>query len=429
VVSVAISAKQQDYLLNSTHSFNISSGVVSSGKTFAQILRWIDFIYNETPNNCLLMMSGKTKESLYDNVIRDMQSLDSINDLKYDKNPQRLTVLSKNIEIACASADNERSWGRIQGKTVYGWLADEIVQHPKQFVKMAHSRCRGGGVPSPKFWTCNPDSPSHFIKTDYIDNQKIDVKNWFFGFQDNPLLSQEYIDELKNSYTGVFYQRFCEGKWVLAEGVIYDKFHRAQHVVDTYPVREVNEYIIGIDWGYANDHPLVLSLIACTNDAYYVIDELYIEQQLIDKTLVEILLNRGWLKLPFKRWNGYKWVDTEGRPSAAYPDSARPDLINQFYKLTNIPTYPAVKDVEDGIQAVQRRFVPQGNNRYGLYFLSKCINHIREFELYRWDQFQSGDGKNVPLKKNDHCPDSIRYAIYTRDRGRARQIKDFRKAS
>ncbi len=49
-------------------------------------------------------------------------------------------------------------------------------------------------------------------------------------------------------------------------------------------------------------------------------------------------------------------------------------------------------------------------------------------ELYRWDtKLSTGDGKDIPVKKDDHCPDELRYVIYTRERGKVRQVDDIRK--
>jgi len=424
---LVISSKQNDYICNSNYDVNIAIGSVRSGKTFAQVLRWIDYIYNECPNGCLLMMSARTNESLYDNIIRLMLEFDQIGDIVYSKQPQRVYIKSKNIEIACSGVDNERSWGRIQGKTAHGWLADEIVQHNKSFVNMAYSRVSGGK--RYKFWTSNPDSPSHFIKTDYIDNETMSdrIGVWNFNFLDNPDLSDEYVENLKNTYTGIYYDRFISGKWVLAEGVIYDKFNRADHVVKDFPVAEIKEYIIGIDWGYAKDHPLAIILIAVGSGTLWVIDEIYAEKQLIDDSLINLMKRKGWYDLKYQQRDpgSVGSVITHSgivKPSKAYCDSARPDLLTVFHRKSGITSIGASKEVEDGIQAVQRKFIKGGDGRYGLYILEKCKNVIRELELYRWDQAQSGLGKDVPIKRDDHTTDALRYAIYTRERGTVRFV-------
>src|SRR5208337_2242027 len=113
--------------------------------------------------------------------IRDLVRLNP-RDLIYTRNPGKVRVISKGIDITCIGCDTERAWGRIQGKAVWGWLADEIVQHPREVVDVGIAVCSAGGHIHPKFWTCNPDSPTHYIKTNFIDNDKIDRKNFYFGF-------------------------------------------------------------------------------------------------------------------------------------------------------------------------------------------------------------------------------------------------------
>lgn len=401
ISTMNFSPKQLDYILNSNHSFNIASGVVSSGKTFAQMTRWIDFIYNEVPDNKLLLMSGKTSESLYDNIIRDMISpeIDTYKDFVYHSQPQRLIVKSKNIEIACASADNEGSWGRTQGKTVYGWLADEIVRHPKNFVEMAVSRCRGDGKIWPKFWTCNPDRPSHFIKKRYIDSKSLDVKNWSFGFNDNPVLSKEYIEEVKNSYSGIFYQRFIEGRWTHAEGIIYDLFNRQTYVKENYPKERIVEYVLGLDWGYEN--PMAIYLIGVTGDnQYWIIDEIYEKHLLVDESLTTKILNK---------WEQFN-IQT------IYCDPSRPEYIRQLYELFDykIQVVAAQNDVIEGIQEVQKLFIKRKNGEHGIYILNACIHLIEELEGYRWKEGKGNIVKDEPVKENDHGADGIRYCIFSR---------------
>jgi len=65
---------------------------------------------------------------------------------------------------------------------------------------MAMSRCRqvidDVMYLMPVIWTCNPDSPSHYIKTEYMDNtdqKDVAIKNLFFGFKDNPTITDVYI--------------------------------------------------------------------------------------------------------------------------------------------------------------------------------------------------------------------------------------------
>ena len=407
-----LSDKQKDYLINSTHSFNICSGVSSSGKTFINNLRWYEFIRNEVPKGELLMMSGKTKETLHDNVVRDLEKIDDCNCIKIHKQPLRIFITDKDIEIACVSADDESSWGRIQGKTVFGWYADEIVEHPESLVNIAIKSCRSGGKQRMKFWTCNPDHPDHFVKKNFIDSSEVDVKNWFFGFPDNPILDKGYIKELEQTLTGVFKERLFFGKWNAAEGNIFTNFDPSFHVVDKLP--EMLDYFVGVDWGYNN--PTAMTLIGIDRDGiYYAIDEWYQSGRLVDASLAGELNAKGWNK------NG-----TRGQmPSYVYADSEDPASCEALRRVTGWSVVPAAKpagSVVDGIRIIQQLLQKGGNDKARLYFHPRCVNLIGQMGGYRWKKVR-GRELDEPVKENDHSVDSLRYTIFSREAGRVRLVK------
>ena len=392
--------KQLDFLGHSFHSFNIQTGAISSGKTFVQILRWYHFIYG-SPRGCLLLMSGKTSESLYDNVIRELVALKP-HDIIMHRSPLRLEVKSKNIEIACADTHNEASWGRIQGKTVCGWLADEITQAPKNFVKMAQSRCRGEGKTWPKFWTCNPDMPEHFIMQEYILNEKLDRKVWEFTMDDNPILTPEYVAELKDSYSGVFYDRYIRGLWVHAEGMVLDEYVRGDHVIDEFEIPESWRRVRGIDFGYTN--PFVCLWGCIDEDGRLIIYDEHYKSRLLIKDHAAAIKSR------------------EGEFEFTVADHDAQD--NAELRAEGIYTKNARKDVVAGISAVKTRLKGEAG-RPRLQITKNCVNTIREIGLYRWQTITKGNEKEEPMKENDHAMDVLRYIVYELDHGirpRARYI-------
>jgi PBSX family phage terminase large subunit len=449
VIHPIFSQKQAKFYYEPLKQLNILWGKTGSGKSFASNLKFYKEICSGDKRKKWIL-SGNTTERLYDNVVSELLELDKgINELEYKTvaNRQRIIVKKNGTRVKCIGANNEKAQDRIQGGNEDGWYADEVVKQPKSFVQMAMSRCRkkvvidgtDRMVSSPIIWTLNPDSPSHFIKVDYLDKiDKLNGVEYFFSFEDNPLIYDElkkefkgtFVEEQKAKYSGVFAIRMVDGKWATAEGVVYDRFSREYHIIDSYPIGQVKEYILGIDWGYAKDHPLAIGLFAVTDTSYYCIDEIYLEGQLIDDTLIDLMKRKGWYNLPMEEYNNIGQVLRVGevKPTYAYADSARPDCIATFSKESGIPVIPAFKDVQDGIQLVQRKLV-KVDGYYGLYFLKdKCPNHVREMELYRWDtKLSTGEGKDIPVKKDDHCPDEIRYMLFTRERGKVQQVKDFRR--
>lgn len=431
------SDKQIDFITNSNYDLNISSGSVRSGKTFSANVRFLHYLEKEAINNVSVLITAKKGDSAERNVVLPFLELAEgegvASNFRFTHNPRVLTYLPKNIRCYIEGGNDAGAEPRIRGMTIQSWLGDEVTTYPKDFSLQCVARCSAGK--RYKFLTTNPDSPSHYIKTDFIDKIESGALNgrvWYWDIdKDNPMLEQSYIDQLKSLYSGVFYDRFIRGRWVLAEGVIFDQFRRDEHIVDSYPYKQVKEYILGIDWGYAKDHPLAILLIAVTDEAYYVIDEIYQEGQLIDASLRTTMEDKGWYDLPYFNYNFeafHQPVRTfKTKPHDAWADTARPDHIAQFSKLTGIRTMGAIKDVADGIQSVQRLLVGSGGHK--LYILKKCINTIREMELYRWDtKLSTGEGKDIPVKKDDHCPDALRYAVHTRVSGKAKKVNDFRRA-
>lgn len=394
------SKKQLTFLVKPLHIFNLLSGSVGAGKTFIANLKFIHTIYTEVPNNSIVLITGNTSETIYDNVVKDLIELTQ-GDIEFSQRPLRGQVKSKNIDIVCVGGSNERDWKRVQGKNVALWYGDEITLHPKSFVKICSSRVRT--PPEKTIWTTNPDTPHHYIMQEYITNQNIDINTIYFEMDDNPVLSDTYKDKLKNTYTGVYYDRYILGKWVMSEGIVYSNF-RPEHVIEINDIPEISEYILGIDWGY--EHPLAMLLIGIDSlGTFYVVDEIFKQKQLIDNSLTTLLHEKGWLSKNI---------------TSAYADSARPDYIQQFYNLTGIPTLNADKDVQEGIHEVMKKLEFDNNRRSALYINDTCINTIREFNLYSRKQDTHGNMTDEVLKFNDDAMDALRYAIYSY----SRQAKD-----
>ena len=51
---------------------------------------------------------------------------------------------------------------------------------------------------------------------------------------DNLSLSEKVKDRFKRMFSGVFYQRYILGLWVIAEGLIYSMFNEDEHVVSSH---------------------------------------------------------------------------------------------------------------------------------------------------------------------------------------------------
>ena len=252
-----LNPKQLDFMLYDDRRINLLTGSVRSGKTYVSLLKWAIFV-GTMPENVEFLMTGKTLTSLKRNCLGLLQDLVGSDNFKYSISQKSAKLFGRTVWLE--GANDDRAESKIRGMTLAGAYVDELTQVPEDFYKMLLSRL---SVKNAKLYTTtNPDSPSHWVKCDIIDNEEIDKKVWNFTLDDNVILkkqNEEYFEQLKKEYQsmgGVFYERFILGLWVLAEGLIYKQFANntelfmKDEAVDEYG-NKINFLIIsiGIDYG------------------------------------------------------------------------------------------------------------------------------------------------------------------------------------
>lgn len=251
-----LNPKQLEFILNEDSTINLLSGAVRSGKTYISLLKWAMFV-GSMPKDAEFLMTGKTITSLKRNCLGLLQDLVGDN-FKYSTSQKSGELFGHKIWLE--GANDERAESKIRGMTLAGAYVDELTQIPFDFYLMLLSRL---SYKNAKLYaTTNPDAPTHWVKTEIIDNEEIDKKVWNFTFDDNEILKNEnpdYFMKLRKSYESmgtVFLQRLIYGQWVLAEGLIYKQFSEnpdmfiKDKAVDEHG-NKINFLIIsiGIDYG------------------------------------------------------------------------------------------------------------------------------------------------------------------------------------
>lgn len=242
----------------------------------------------------------------------------------------------------------------------------------------------------------NPDAPNHWINRRLIIGGEASV--YYSGAMDNPHNPPEYIEGLK-LLTGILALRLVGGKWVQAEGVVYDNFSMENVTTDAEydPALPVmwgvdDGYSYGEGIGTASYHPRVFLLGQPTaNGGMNVFAEYGRCQELSEDSI------RHVLELPYKR------------PEIAYVDSSAAELKARLHAM-DIPTVNATHRVVEGIKNV-RRLMCDGQGVRLLKIHPRCVEFIREIQSYRYDDKStvSENGERKPLKLDDHYNDSFRY--------------------
>lgn len=376
----------------------ICDGAIRSGKTVFMMLSFIDDAMRRY-NGQRFGICGKTVDSTIKNIIAPYLELTYAKE-KYRlqwKRSEKLLIVSqgkKQNVFEVFGGKDESSYMLIQGRTLAGILVDEVALQPRSFVEQAVARC---SVTGSKLWfNCNPDSPQHWFYTEWIQNAKErNALHLHFLLEDNPSLDEAVVNRYKTLYTGVFYQRYILGLWVLAEGLVYD--FQEEYITDEKP--KGAEYFISIDYGTLN--PFSAGLWSVTGNKAVRIKEYYYDgrnkkrQLTDDEYCEEVKALAGDLEI------SRVIVD----PSAASFITA---LKRRGYRVQQ-----ADNAVLDGIRRTAA-YLKSGN----IKIHRSCVDSIREFGLYRWDEKQSEDRV---IKENDHAMDDIRYFCNTVMRRKVRE--------
>lgn len=393
----------------------VCDGSVRAGKTLIMSLSYVRWaMYRFTNQN--FIMAGKTIGSLRRNVIMTLKRmLISEGYQLRDNNSENVLTITKagrtNYFFLFGGKD-EASQALVQGLTAAGAFFDEVALMPESFVSQATARLSVTG--SKAWFNCNPESPYHWFKLQWIDqlNKKNAIRVHFL-MEDNPSLSQEVLDRYKSMYSGVFYKRFILGQWAVADGVVYDNFDRDTMVVEPPKDAVWEKNWISVDYGTQN--PTVFQLWSLYRGVWYNRAEYYYSgrthgKQKTDEQYADDLEGFFW-ENQLERDEVTLIVD----PSAA---SFKKSLRNRGFKVVN-----ANNNVLDGI-----RFAMTQMNAGKVKWTPASKNAIKELNAYIWDSKAAERGEDTVVKEHDHTCDAFRYfcmkVLYHKPRKHVQLLKE-----
>ncbi|MDL2293200.1 terminase family protein [Ruminococcaceae bacterium OttesenSCG-928-D13] len=241
------SDKQQEYLMNATHRWNIKTGATASGKTFIDYTTVIPKRIENCTGDGLIVLIGNNINSVERNVLSPMREIWTpglVSAIRQGNN----TVMIFGKRCFIMGADKINQVARLQGTTVEYAYGDEVTTWNQEFFEMLKSRLRAPG--SVFDGTCNPAHPTHWFK-EFLDGDA-DIYQQHYQLDDNAdFLPPGTAENIKREYAGtVYYDRYVLGRWVAAEGIIYRKFadNTESFIVDAAP-DDIVFSTIGVDFG------------------------------------------------------------------------------------------------------------------------------------------------------------------------------------
>lgn len=381
----------------------VLEGAIRSSKTWTMIPK-IQFQLNSYRVKGERILFGQTKETIWNNVLRDL--MDRYPPWRQSYNRQTGELYIDGVRWRVVGAKDEGSEKFIRGSTVGIAYGDELVLTPRSFFEMMLGRMSPEGARL--YATTNPDTPYHWLYQDYIANDEKHaaglIESIKFDLNDNLSLSEEVRERYRTQFRGVFKDRMINGLWVVAEGAIYrDCYDPAvnDYDDDERPISLSNsggfvEMVIPCDYGTTN--PCVFLHVIDDGSTYWVDNEYYWDsketmQQKTDGQYATDLI---------------KFRD-QYAPSAVVIVDPSAASFKAEMSLRGIWHIDADNNVEDGIRKTASLLAQRK-----IRIHKRCKMLRLELQTYAWDEKSEQRGEDIPLKVHDHAPDALRYFVMTR---------------
>lgn len=385
----------------------LAEGPAGTAKT-RTILELLDYIARKYTKARILVVR-KTRTSMTHSVMATFDRFVKQPDVHFHTGDQAWRYPNGSL-IAVGGMDKPTKVLSSEWDIIYCNEATELTENEWETLS---TRLRGGMVPYQQMIAdCNPDVDSHWLNLRANTDKMTRIVT---RHEDNPL----YWDAAKGAYTeegkryvrgvldklsGVRYLRYRKGVWAAREGLVYEGFDRAVHVIQREQLPHLRTYYRAIDFGFSN--PFVCQIWGTDGDGrLYLLKEIYHTQRTVKVHAEQIHRITGSLPV------AATVVDHDAEDRATLAENG-------------IESTPARKSIRQGIDAVMERLKVQGDGKPRLFVVEDAlVEHdqslrdrglpictLEEFGSYAWAERKEGrNDKEVPVDAYNHGLDALRY--------------------
>ena len=396
--------QQREFMESTAHEL-LYSGAFGAGKSRVGDEKGL-FLSMKYPGNKGLVLR-KTFASLR------TTTLDTFT--RYVCPPHYIASFNQETHIMKLTNGSEILWAGLNdhpekiGSFEAGWIfLDEAIEFTEDDYIMLLGRLRYNLVPFRQlFMATNPASGQHWLYRKFYLEQDDGRQVIEANSLQNPYNPQDYIDTLMK-FKGRYKDRYVLGKWVGYEGLVYDTFDPGLHIMEPFAIPSHWERFGSIDFGYTN--PFVMQWWAkCPENeetdeikGWFMYREIYKSHHTIERISPRI-----------KAFND--------PVTSIFSDHDAEDRATLEEK--GILTDLADKAIGPGIQTVYEmmgegliHFFSDALDEADEYLQDKNrpTSTVEEFANYRWSESKvSANAKEVPIDKDNHGMDAMRYMFHT----------------
>lgn len=406
-INVTVNQVYKPFLTDDTRT-QIFFGGSSSGKSYFLAQRTVlDILKGERNYLVVRNVLNTVKKSVFNEITKAIHNMELTPFFNINKSNMVITCSFNNKQILFGGLDDPekiKSITPIDGVITDIWV-EEATETKYEAVKQLYKRLRGRSkVKKRLMLSFNPILKSHWIYNEYFGGWQ-DDKNFYRDgdnllilkttYKDNDFLEEDDIKELENETDRYYYEVYTLGNWGSLGNVIFKNWE----VQDLSEIRETfDRFNNGLDFGFAEDPAAMIHMhYDRKKKILYILDELY-ERGLTNDILAEKI----------KKMIGNQYVVCD----SSEPKSIR-ELVNHGVRA--IPAKKGPDSVNHGINWLRQQKI---------IIDVRCQNVKNEFQTYRWKEDKDGNVLPIPVDRDNHAIDAIRYGLeeYTEVR-RARAVR------
>lgn len=378
------------YLEDQTY-IQIFFGGSASGKSYFLAQRAIIDVVANNRNYLIARKTARTiKKSITNELIKTINNFNMQNLFEINKSDNTFTCINGNQILSAGLDDTEKIKSITPAKGVLTdiWIEEATETDEKDVIQL-QKRLRGESEANKRLtMSFNPIYQTHWLYKKYFgsfygnlqkEKELLIVKTTYL---DNDFLTDQDKNNMENEKDEYFRNVYTLGNWgVLGETI----FHNFSIEDLSEKKKSFDQIYNGLDFGFSSDPTAFIRLhYDKNNKIIYIIDE-FQEKEITNDIIADKL----------KNIIGSEYITC---------DSAEPKSIREL-QLLGVRALSAKKgknSINFGIDWLKR---------HKIIIDQSCINTKRELELYRYKQDKNGIAINVPIDRDNHCIDALRYAL------------------
>lgn len=385
--------------LNDTAATQIFFGGTSSGKSFFVADRCVlDVLQGRNYLVCRFVASF-IRESVYNQICQSIRrfQLEKWFDIKSPR--MGITCKLNGSQILFTGLDDpEKIKSKVpkKGNITDIWVEEATNIPMNETMWQLERRLRGQSKENfvkRIILTFNPIYRSHWIYKDFFEGIWNDASSFYRDESDSLMilkttyrdninfLTADDIKRLENQQDEYFYNVYTLGLW----GILGKSIFRNWKIYDRLENIRPDNIKIGLDFGFSS-HPAAIIKLHYEKEKkeVYVLQEFLAREQSLSD-----------LSFACRRMNASKII----------ADSEEPRSIQSLRRDFGLNIYPAKKghdSVRHGITWLQG---------HTIFVHKSCIMTAEELRTYHWKKDRYGEELPVPVDKNNHLLDAMRYAL------------------